>query len=237
MKTVIDNHEFITYKCGDAEFIFSTAKNNLNFNKNSEEGMENLKKLTTYFNLNDIGYLSQTHSSIIREYDGCDNTGDAIITHRRNIGIGVFTADCVPVLIYDKKKKVAAAVHSGWKGTSQSIARAAVNNLIDKYECNKEDITVYIGPHNRKCCYEFGHDAYMKFFNDDIYKKHDIYVNGKLNLEECIIIQLRSIGIPSENINTLNLCTYCNNEYEFYSFRREQNKSYGRMFSFIVIRE
>lgn len=236
MKIIIDNYEFVNFKLGGAEFVFSTAKNSLNFNKNLDTGKDNLNLIGKYFNLINIGYMEQVHSDIVTEYDEKINKGDAIITDKRNIGIGVFTADCVPVLIYDRNKKVVAAIHSGWKGTLEAISSKTVESLINKYGCKPCDLIVYIGPHNRACCYEFGSALAYKYFGDYISKDQDIYVNNKLNLEKCIISQLANKGIPMENINTLNLCTYCSSEYEFFSYRREGNKNYGRMFSFAVIR-
>ena len=234
MKTIIDNYEFITFKKDNAEFIFSTAKNDLNFNKDLKEGRDNLKLLQDYFNLKDVGYVNQIHSSIIQEYDGTVKSGDAIVTDKTNIGIGIFTADCVPVLIYDKNKNIAAAVHSGWKGTSGNITSKAISYLADRYGSCAKDLTVYIGPHNRECCYEFGDSAIYEYFGDIYKKDKSIYINNKLNLEKCIYYQLMDKEVSSENINTLDLCTYCSSEYKFYSYRRD--KSSGRMFSFVVIR-
>lgn len=236
MKTVIENYEFITYKYQNAEFVFSTAKNNLNFNKNTVEGKNNLNLLKKYFNLNEVGYLNQIHSDIILNYDGKQKDGDAIVTDRKNIGIGVFTADCVPVLIFDKKKNAVAAVHSGWKGTAKCIVSKTVHYMEREYGSCIEDLIIYIGPNNRVCCYDFGEELVNKFFNDPLYANNNIFVNGKLDLEKCIKLQLLKIGVSCKNINILKLCTSCSKEFEFYSYRREKEKSYGRMFSFIFIR-
>lgn len=234
MKTIMDNYEFITFKKDNAEFIFSTAKNNLNFNKNLKEGRDNLKLLQKCFNLKDIGYLDQIHSSIIQEYGGTIKAGDAIVTDKTNIGIGIFTADCVPVLIYDKNKNIVAAVHSGWRGTSENITGKVISCLTDKHGSCAKDLIVYIGPHNRECCYEFGDSAAYEYFSEIYKKDKSIYINNKLNLEKCIYYQLTNKGVPNQNITTLNLCTCCSSEYKFYSYRRD--KSSGRMFSFVVIR-
>lgn len=236
MKIIKDDYEFIKFEEDGAEFIFSTSKNNIDFNCHSAEGKDDLKLLCKYFNLLNVGYLNQIHSDIITEYDGSIKEGDAVITDKPDIGIGIFTADCVPVLIYDKNKKAAAAVHSGWQGTCKSISSKAVRTMIEKHNCKADDIIVYIGPHNRACCYEFGYDDAYKYFGEYIKKDPKIYVDNKLNLEKCIIQQLKGAGIPEKNINTLNLCTYCCSEYEFFSYRRDKDKSYGRNFSFVVIR-
>lgn len=255
MKTIINNHEFITFKIDNAEFVFSTAKNNLNFNKNSQEGKKNLNLIGEYFNVHNVGYLDQIHSDIVvdykeaskekedvlrkgekellNDYDEDIKKADAIITNETNTAIGVFTADCVPVLIYDRKKKVASAVHSGWQGTAKGICPKTLDTLKNKYGCNFEDLIVYIGPHNKGCCYEFGEDMVNKYFNEYLKKDKSIYVNNKLDIEKCIIQQLTEKGVPRENIKTLNLCTYCSCDFEFYSYRKQTQ---GRMFSFVIIR-
>ena len=236
MKNIVDNFEFISFNDDCFELKFSTAKNGLDFNMNTKNGLDNLENLKKWFNLKAVGYLRQTHSDKIIVYDGNLKDGDAIITDVPNVGIGIFTADCVPVLIYDKKKKIIAAVHSGWKGTLLQIVAKTIISMLNVFNASIDDINVYIGPHNRKCCYEFGSKELKQFLEVDIYKNLDIYSDGKLDLDKCIRSQLKNIGINKNNIQDVNICTYCNDEYEMFSYRR-QKENYGRMFSFIAIRE
>lgn len=236
IKEIIDDYEFIKFE-GDnkeVEFIFSTSKSDLNFNKDSKGGKDNLNLLCEYFNLKDVGYMNQIHSSNVVEYDGDIKDADAIVTDKTNIGTGIFTADCVPILIYDKKRKVSAAIHSGWGGTSKKIVNKTISTMTLKYGSDPLDLIAYIGPHNRACCYEFGEEYADKYFGEYINKDASIYIDNKLNLEKCIILQLIEIGVPKENIKLLGLCTYCNTDYKFYSYRKDKNE--GRMFSFVIIR-
>ena len=113
----VDNFNFLSFDDDKVGIYFSTADENLDFNKNTEQGLLNLNNLKEWFNVKEVGYLNQTHSDKIFDYDGINHNGDAIITNKKQVLIGVFTADCVPVIIYDRKKLVVAAVHSGWKGT------------------------------------------------------------------------------------------------------------------------
>jgi polyphenol oxidase len=233
-KYIIDKYEFIKQTIGNANLIFSTSTNNLNFNINTDEGRANLMKLKDWFNLKEIGFLKQIHSNLVYNYDSEIHQGDGIITNRKNIGIGVFTADCVPILIYDKANHVIAAVHSGWKGTLNEVVVMALSKLKSEYGCIMKDLIAYIGPHNRGCCYEIGEDVKQLFLNKELYKGMEIIKDNRLNLEKCITKQLASIGMDNENILNTNVCTFCNENYELYSYRK-QKEDYGRMFSFIYM--
>ncbi|UZW12415.1 peptidoglycan editing factor PgeF [Clostridium pasteurianum] len=235
MDIVIDNYKFINFKDDNININFSTAKNNLDFNINTSEGLNNLENIKQWFGVQSVGYLRQTHSDKICLYDGVIHEGDAIITDKPHTAIGIFTADCVPVLIYSKTRAVIAAVHSGWKGTLSQIVYKTIKKIISLFSINIEDIRVYIGPHNRECCYEFGEDVAEQFYNKDIYRNLKIYENGKLNLETCIKKQITETGVPEKNIKSLNICTYCNEEYDLFSYRK-QKINYGRMYSFIYIK-
>lgn len=235
MNISIDNYEFINFKDDNIRINFSTAKNNLDFNMSTSKGLNNLENIKKWFSVREVGYLKQTHSDNIHLYDDIVHEGDAIITDKQNIAIGVFTADCVPILIYCKSKPVIAAVHSGWRGTLLEIVYKTIKKIIDIYSVDVKDIKVYIGPHNRECCYEFGEDAAKKFYEKDTYKNIKFYNNGKLNLEICIIRQLIKVGILKENIKSLNICTFCNDKYELFSYRK-QKMNYGRMYSFIYMK-
>jgi YfiH family protein len=236
MENVVSKFQYIEILDGSINMNFSTAKNGLDFNMNTENGLNNLKSIENWFNLEKVGYLKQTHSDNIILYDGSLHHGDAIITDKPNVAVGVFTADCVPILIYSKKNKVVAAVHSGWQGTLSQIVLKTVKKIINEYKVQLADIKVYIGPHNRSCCYDFGKDTVKKFYEVDIYKNKDIYENGKLNIKKCIVNQLLSLGLSESNIKDTNVCTFCGKEYEMFSYRKNKENS-GRMFSFIFNRE
>lgn len=230
----IDGYEFIRVNVGDAEIVFSTAKNDLNFNINSQSGIGNLQKLKDWFDLKEIGHLKQVHSDFVFTYDKTVHEGDALITNQLNTAVGVFTADCVPIMLYDVKNKVVAAVHSGWKGTQLKIVNSAIEKMKNDYGSRPEDLVVYIGPHNRSCCYEVGEEVADLFIKDNLYEGLEIYNNRKLDLEACIMRQLQSIGVNRDNIYTLSICTFCNKDMELHSFRKDK-QSGGRMFSFIYL--
>jgi polyphenol oxidase len=230
----IEDYEFLAFKDQNINMVFSTAKGELNFNINEEQGENNIIKLKNWFGIKEIGFLHQTHSNSVFIYDSKIHHGDALITDRRNIAIGVFTADCVPVLIFDRVKQVIAAVHSGWKGTLDGITLNTVASLIREYDSKPEDLVAYIGPHNQSCCYEIGKDVKNLFTSNDFYNNLDVVHQGKLNLKKCIEAQLMRSGVLSENIKSTNVCTFCNEKLQLYSYRKLK-ESCGRMFSFIYL--
>ena len=230
----INNYEFIKFKDKNVVILFSTAKNELNFNKNTGEGLLNLENLKTYYDLQGIGYLNQIHSDIILNFDGNIKDGDALITDKNKTAIGVFTADCVPVILVDSRQGAIAAVHSGWKGTKALIVSKTIESLQENYGTKPVDIRVYIGPHIGGCCYEVSRELIDEFTSEDIYSNIKINNGNKLDLENCILAQLINKGIKKENVFTTNICTACNKQYELYSYRNSKNKQ-GRMFSFVYL--
>lgn len=231
-----NNYEFIKFQYDNAVILFSTAKGELNFNKNTREGLLKLEAIKVHYDLETIGYLNQIHSDTIFNFDGNINDGDALITDKTKTAIGVFTADCVPVILVDTKKGAIAAVHSGWKGTKALIVSKTIKRLQENYGSKAVDIRVYIGPHIGACCYEVSRELIEEFTREDIYSNINISNNNKLDLEKCILAQLIENGVKEENIWTTNTCTACNKHYELYSYRNSKNKQ-GRMFSFVYLKQ
>jgi copper oxidase (laccase) domain-containing protein len=135
----------------------------------------------------------------------------------------------------DEESGAIAAIHSGWKGTFNSITKKTIIRLKEEYGVSSINIKAYIGPHIRKCCYEVSEELKEKFLSE---KKVDesILFNGRnLSMEECIVKDLEECGVKGENINSLTLCTHCSNEVKLHSYRAS-NGSYGRLFSFVLIK-
>lgn len=233
-RILIDDFEFIKVDLGGATAIFSTGKSGLDFNKNTEEGLRNIEGIKNWFKLKEVGYMNQIHSDSVIVYDEQIREGDALITNEENTAVGIFTADCVPILLYDKRNKAIAAIHSGWRGTFSCIVLRTIESMEKQYGTKAEDLVAYIGPHMHQCCYEVSNEIIEQFKNHDIYKGIDISKGRMLSMTKCIIHQLRTKGVKEENIKDLDICTFCNEEYELHSYRKSTNK-YGRMFSFIYL--
>lgn len=217
---------------------FTTAESDRSFNRHTDEGRGNLHSLIKDFQSDRLVYLNQIHSDITYIYNNenviefNENEGDAVITDNDGTMIGVFTADCVPVIIYDEEKGVIAAIHSGWKGTFNSICSKVVEKFVTEFQSQLENIKVVIGPHIRKCCYEVSIELKEKFIKQTRIDEEKLFDGRKLSMEVCIENDLLKCGIIEDNIVSLNLCTYCEEKIKLFSYRKSEG-TYGRLFSFI----
>lgn len=183
-------------------------------------------------NLNNMVYLKQVHSNhfyVVNENNFKEVTGksgDALITCCKNIAIGIFTADCVPILINDIENGIIAAVHAGWKGTYSKIVSNVVRYMIDSMNSKPQNLCAAIGPSIGECCFEVNDEVADKF----TYKKN-YGVKWHVDLVQENITQMLSCGLSRENIDAGNLCTKCNEEL-FFSYRRDHSIT-GRQGSFI----
>lgn len=232
--------DFWIVENGKINIVFSNAKNNRSFNRNTEEGMANLLSLKEDFNVDEVQYLHQIHSDNVISYkkeikDFIENEGDAIITNEKGVIIGAFTADCVPVILVDEEKNVISAIHSGWKGTFNEISKKAVDKMITNFNSDVNNIKVYIGPHIRQCCYEISEELKEKFIEKFNVPKEKLFNGRNLSMELCIEESLKSIGINENNIYSLKICTHCEEEEKLFSYRKS-NGTYGRLFSFAYIK-
>jgi YfiH family protein len=162
---------------------------------------------------------------------------DAIITKHKNICIGVTTADCVPILLYDANIKVIAVVHAGWRGTCVRLVEKTINQMQRAFGVIPADIHALLGPSISPEAYEVGNELFEPFSNagfniSTIFKGK----NGKqfLNLWEANRQLLVKSGVPGSQIQISGICTYTQHE-DFFSARRLGINS-GRMLSAIMLK-
>jgi YfiH family protein len=162
---------------------------------------------------------------------------DAIVTARQNLAICVKTADCVPVFIVDRVKKIIAAVHAGWKSTALEITAKVTRLLFDKYGSSPRNILAAIGPAIGQCCFEVDEEAAETFQNQKDYE--DFVFPGErpnkwiVDLPESNRRQIINCGIPEKNIDVSPLCTSCRQDL-FFSHRGSGGIT-GRQLNFIMI--
>ena len=163
--------------------------------------------------------------------------GDALITNVKNIAIGVLTADCVPILIYDKNLKVISIIHAGWKGAYVRIIKKVIRFLINNGS-NVRDLIAVIGPSIFQKNYEVQKDFKEKFLKKD--KQSKIFfklIKNKtyFSLNKCIYSELKKLGI--NNLEIINKDTF-DPKNNFFSARRSfhnKENDYGRNISIIMI--
>jgi polyphenol oxidase len=173
--------------------------------------------------------LHQIHSGIVVDAAGRSGSlgdGDALIEITPGCAVAVKTADCVPILLVDERRRAVAAVHAGWRGASQKIVQKAVDAMASRFSSDVADLHAAIGPAIGKCCYEVGAEVATQFGLPP--------QRANLDLAEINQRQLMEQGVTSGRIYCAGLCTKCL-EKEFYSWRRDGERA-GRMLSVAGIR-
>ena len=117
----------------------------------------------------------------------------------------------------------------------ENIENSTIEAMNREYNTEYKDVKVYIGPHIRKCCYEVSQELKETFLEETGIPEDVLFDGRRLSLEECILKDIREIGVLEENIYTLNLCTYCNEDIKLHSYRKS-NGDYGRLFSFVILK-
>ena len=162
---------------------------------------------------------------------------DAIITDQEKLPIAILTADCVPLLLFDKKKKMIAAIHAGWKGSFKGIIKKVINFMLKK-GCERCNIIAAIGPSITQANYNIKEDFRKKFLKKD--KKNKIFFKNNQNiiyfdLPNYVKSQLKLNKIT--NIDMKNIDTF-DKKNNFFSARRSlrlKHDDYGRNISIIMI--
>ena len=181
------------------------------------------------FNINNLTSNIQIHSDIVNVVDVSNISnkyeGDALITNIKKVPLLVFTADCVPIAIIDTKNKAIGAVHAGWRGTYEQIAKKTIEEMSKNYNTNPDDIVCVIGPSIGPCCYEVSKELVEKFNTNLTNCEEKFYIIDKdryyLDLWKINEYILQASGVNKNNIINLNLCTSCNAD-KFHSYRKHQ---------------
>ncbi len=161
---------------------------------------------------------------------------DAVMTDLSGVCVGVSTADCIPILLYDERVHAVCAVHAGWRGTVQRIVQHAVTAMRQAFQTDTTHLKVTIGPGISLENFEVGDEVYDRFaaegFSMDAIAKK--YKKWHIDLWECNRLQLLDMGVSPVNVFVTRICTYAQTE-DFFSARRLGVNS-GRIFSGILLR-
>lgn len=162
---------------------------------------------------------------------------DAVMTDAVGICIGVSTADCIPILLYDERNHACCAVHAGWRGTVQRVIQHAIHAMQVAYHTEPTDLRAVIGPGISLDNFEVGDEVYEQFakagFPMDIIARQ--YAKWHIDLWECNRIQMTDLGVSPQNITLSDICTYAKAD-KFFSARRLGINS-GRIFTGIMMKE
>ena len=219
---------------------------------NAKTVLKNRERLAANIgiSLSDFTIPKQIHSGTVtivteemRGYGAADlgtavEATDAMITDVPRLCLTVLAADCVLVLFYDPKKHVIAAVHAGWRGTVKLAAQKTAETLKQEFNCNLTSVLVGIGPSIGPCHYEVGPEVIEQV--EDTFGSTESYINnespegkGYFNLWEANKQQVIEAGIPAQNIEVAQICTYCN-AHLFFSERHQKGRT-GRFGAGIML--
>lgn len=213
--------------------------------------------------------LRQIHSSLIRRVTSRDaseevcHKGDGMLTNKSGLLLAIQTADCIPVLVVDRKRRAVAAFHAGWRGTLKRIVETGIGRMRLEFGSKPKDLVAAIGPGIGQCCYAVGEEVRSEFLSQFDYAEDlfcDVYdsdpVREKypllfltarapghgnigpslhLDLAEANRRQLVDAGMDPAAISVPHDCTSCRSD-QYFSYRAEYGFT-GRMFSVIGIRE
>jgi hypothetical protein len=213
-----------------------------------------------------LATLRQIHSDIIHHVDSVPDeplAGDGLITATPGLLLGIQTADCLPIVIVDTRRRAVGVFHAGWRGTVQRIVEKGVGEMQRCFGSRPQDLQAAIGPGIGGCCYEVGEEVRTKFESqfsyaaslfrevkdsDPVHEKYPLLFltarapgHGELppkiflDLTEANRQQLLAAGVLKKNIEALPLCTNCRTDLLF-SYRGEKGKT-GRMMAVAGIRE
>lgn len=198
--------------------------------------------LQNFINANQLIFPEQTHTANVKvvnqdtELQDLKET-DAVITNIVGLGLGVMSADCVPILLFDPVNKAIAAIHAGWRGTVAGIVANTIALMNKEFGTNSQDVIAGIGPSISAEVYEVSDlvvDAAKAYF-EDISSFVTPKENGKywFNLWEANRQVLLKSGVKTENIEIAGICTFKNVD-TYFSYR--QNPNCGRFAAAIALK-
>ncbi|MBW2559332.1 MAG: peptidoglycan editing factor PgeF [Deltaproteobacteria bacterium] len=240
-------HAFCTRWGGVSEGRLANLNIGVNVGDRDEHLARNRELLRSAFNIpEDIITVDQVHGDRLLVIDetfrggrqGASLEYDGIITAIPGTPLGIKTADCVPVILTDRRRRVVGAVHAGWKGTALGIAAKAARVFMESFSSTPGDILAVIGPAIGPCCYEVDEAVFHCFDNT---REGTVALTGSrregkwmLDLSAANRSQLQGTGIPRGNIFSADICTSCRHDI-FFSHRGEAGTT-GRQLSFIMLR-
>jgi purine-nucleoside/S-methyl-5'-thioadenosine phosphorylase / adenosine deaminase len=165
---------------------------------------------------------------------------DALVSDTPNVLLTVKTADCVPILIGDPLTRAFAGVHAGWRGTSSTIIKHAIDQMKREYGSAAANMRAAIGPAANVCCYEIGSDV-INIFKERFPQAGQLLQptkegHARIDLQNANRNQLIDAGVPADRIHVAPFCTMDRNDL-FFSYRREKHVHgrVGRLVSVIGV--
>jgi YfiH family protein len=173
--------------------------------------------------------LKQVHGCAVRQapWQGRPQ-GDAAVADEPGLLLGIETADCLPVLLVDPRRRAVGAAHAGWRGTTAGVARAAVEALV-RGGSDRADLMAAMGPGIGPCCYEVGHELEAAFAPE--FFRPGPRGRAHLDVRAANLRQLEEAGLRPDRVYSVDDCTYCRSD--LYQSYRRAGRGAGRMINFV----
>jgi len=238
-------HCFFSRKNGFSKGYYKSLNCGLGSNDRKEDILKNLKFVSKKIGCNSefLITLNQKHTNNVVDFKHIKSvknklTGDAMVTKISNLGIGILTADCAPVLLYDPINKIIGCIHSGWKGALRGIIKNTINKFREM-DADVDNLIAVVGPCIKTENYEVKSDFYKKFINHHDGNKKFFIINssGKYFFDLRGFVNKEIHNSNVKNIENIEIDTFSDQE-NFYSYRRSSakgEKDYGRCISVILM--
>lgn len=235
-------YRFFSRKNGVSEGVFSSLNCSVRVGDNPVKVRENMRRVAGNLGctVEKLFVLHQTHSSIVipvTTQEPFEKTpyGDALVTNRSNVFLGIKTADCAPVLLADPENRVVAAAHAGWRGAVGGVLEKTIKTMVDM-GAETQNIIALIGPCIAPQSYEVGEDMREAFLKEDA-QATLFFVPAdagkyRFDLPGYVLARLEHFGIGAAE--WVDEDTYASEE-AYFSYRRSSQKgeSCGRQISVI----
>lgn len=237
-------HAFFTRRGGVSEGPFESLNFSISVGDEPGRVQENLERAAEILNVESgrVYFASQVHgcealladSSLNRE-QFLLREADAVIGLDGGLACAVRSADCVPILIGDRRSGAAAAIHAGWRGVVRKVVARAIQALREATG-DPGDLIAAIGPHLSVAAFEVSHDVaeQLRGASDAAHVVEDSGAKPHVNLRRIVRAQLNATGVTDEHVEDVLGCTF-DDPQRFFSFRRDGKRS-GRHLSAIVPR-
>ncbi len=216
-------HGFTTRLGGVSGGIYSSLNLREHCGDSRENIAENYRRIASALGVSTLCFTRQVHKNTVRTVTAKDAhtlfepvpyEADGLITEDPNCALVIFTADCIPILLWDREKNAVGALHAGWRGTAADIAGVGISRMIEEFGSEPKNIFAAIGPGIGQCCFETGCDV-PEAMAKTLPNAMDFVKPGKVSGK--FMVDLKGInralliraGVPAENISVSDECTMC----------------------------
>jgi YfiH family protein len=225
-------HGFTSRAGGVSAAPFDSLNLGMKWGDSRDNVLENRGRLLRASGASALYLAAQVHGTRVLDVRAGDDPArvareeaDGVCAADAGIAVGVYVADCVPVLFADPRTGAFAAVHAGWRGTVAGIVDATLSALARVHGSRPADLRVALGPAIGPCCFEVGPEVAVAFKvalpGAAAVVREEPGRKPHVDLREALRLQLLAGGVPAEAIDAGGPCTKCDPAGRFYSYRRD----------------